>query len=1567
MFAYLSTPLYKGIKPIPSLYLKVKFGSLKFTITLDGGATVSFVSAKLAYSLGLPIGPNHQLAKLADSRFSVYSLGEVDFCTKELSTGAPLRMRALVMDNLAVDCYGGTTFQYDNYIVPDIVKSTVSLHGGQYSVQLPVKGLPPRRLPPMSNLELPASPPSPKPETFQNDPARARCPPSASTIPPQPPSACSVVMKQAKSLLPSGTYAIGLPSPSQDCSVLVYPPTPSPTDTNEKSWTPQICQVVSGSAIYINRTDRALCHQKGAHFRIIPQAPVSEASPSTASTTLSAASAAASLPTPSSSEALSKIKINVDVLTPEQLKRLQNLHQLHSSAFDEDMRGGFKDPESPYRAKFSFKQEHKAPPFKIWVPQFNKTCVDLQQAMCDKLEAEGVLVDPAKCNIDIRHVSPSFITQKARAKHKPLEQCSLSEVRFITCCNVLNDSIHPIAGRSNGYNDILTFLARWKYLIFADLSNSYFQIKIAPAQLKYMGIMTPHRGIRVNTRLSQGLLNSDVHLDQVMGRVLGDEKAAGFCCVARDDLHIGGNTIDECIANWETVLAKLDAHNLKLSPSKVRILLQDSEVFGHRVVDGTIRPSDHIVSTLGSTKIGDLVTVKQINSWKGLYKTLIRHLPHLASFMDPFDNACKNLSSSATFDWNQPGMVAAFNAATTHLDQVRATYLPRPDEQLALQPDASTSNHCAGWVLYTQRAKKWLPVQYMSGKLALYMHQWYPCEKEAVGAVMAIDQCRHWINESKLPTWVLPDSKPVVDAANLMRIGRHSSNPRLQQLLTCVNKSNLVFKHSSAKAGHHAVPDALSRVQRSACTSKDCQIERFLVDMPGEVQFMPISLASLTLSGLDPATLASFAPDISRLLSPGSGPIPLGSRQTWINLQSQCNLSTRFRDCKAQGQIPNSQAKDKAGLNRLFKVCDLDRGLIVSKTFDSILMREISRVFVPPEFLLSVLTIMHVRLLHPLPSQLFKIFERYFVAFNTKNTCDAISATCSLCIACKKFPAQLDNFSPSPSPTHPGTHMNADVLRRAGQHIMVNVDRFSNFATATFSDSESRDATAKALLHVITPMRHNSRVQVRVDRARALLSLAQTPDKQLTDNGIELDLGDKANRNSNAAIDKIHQELEAELIKLDPSGSKINTGTLALAITNLNNKIRRHGLSASQIHFSRDQNTGENLPIQDSKLREVREERKEASPRHQAVTTPCPQPGQLVYLREEGTKHTGRSPLMVTGCEKGKVSASRVLHTAHSGGPPPRITSQQVRIDPKFLYIPPHRRAPLSCYTGPLSSTSRHTKAPTSSWRHSRPYQDDDDDTVVTSWASRAPPRHQIVRQPGAGGPPAAVEEGGDEAEEREDAAGEGGDKVEEEAEEGAVVAEDEVEMAEAGGGEVVEEEGGDDEQDEADDNVVVYQPLPAAQQAPKKRRRPPREVWIVNQDAARAEVAAQAPPAQQDLGRPVRIRREPDHYGIEKGRGPDTCPELVLTLSAPPSRDITPLSTPVPSPDSTLELESKPAHAHGLPTWLTEQGILPKGAPGDVLEAHRHWSIGGGETEQGRLYPMLDWTPRTERQPPSC
>ena len=69
-----------------------------------------------------------------------------------------------------------------------------------------------------------------------------------------------------------------------------------------------------------------------------------------------------------------------------------------------------------------------------------------------------------------------------------------------------------------------------------------------------------------------------------------------------------------------------------------------------------------------------------------------------------------------------------------------------------------------------------------------------------------------------------------------------------------------------------------------------------------------------------------------------------------------------------------------------------------------------------------------------------------------------------------------------------------------------------------------------------------------------------------------------------------------------------------------------------------------------------------------------PQPGQLVYLKSDLSKHVARNPLLVTNVEKKKVEVQKVLHTTSHHQVPPRIVSQKMRIDERFLYVPPHRR-----------------------------------------------------------------------------------------------------------------------------------------------------------------------------------------------------------------------------------------------------------------------------------------------------
>ena len=73
------------------------------------------------------MSPNNQLALLADKKTRMASLGEID-CLVSLNN-IQLRLRALVMENLQADCFGGTTFHADNGIEAKIKDGSVIIHG----------------------------------------------------------------------------------------------------------------------------------------------------------------------------------------------------------------------------------------------------------------------------------------------------------------------------------------------------------------------------------------------------------------------------------------------------------------------------------------------------------------------------------------------------------------------------------------------------------------------------------------------------------------------------------------------------------------------------------------------------------------------------------------------------------------------------------------------------------------------------------------------------------------------------------------------------------------------------------------------------------------------------------------------------------------------------------------------------------------------------------------------------------------------------------------------------------------------------------------------------------------------------------------------------------------------------------------------------------------------------------------------------------------------------------------------------------------------------------------------
>ena len=121
-----SSLLLNRLTPIPSQMFLVHFNQHPLRITLDSGATVSYIRMSEVSRLGINVMPNNQLALLADRQTRMASIGEIDVTVQVENIN--LRLRALVMQNLQADCFGGTTFHVDNEIETKITEGSIRIH-----------------------------------------------------------------------------------------------------------------------------------------------------------------------------------------------------------------------------------------------------------------------------------------------------------------------------------------------------------------------------------------------------------------------------------------------------------------------------------------------------------------------------------------------------------------------------------------------------------------------------------------------------------------------------------------------------------------------------------------------------------------------------------------------------------------------------------------------------------------------------------------------------------------------------------------------------------------------------------------------------------------------------------------------------------------------------------------------------------------------------------------------------------------------------------------------------------------------------------------------------------------------------------------------------------------------------------------------------------------------------------------------------------------------------------------------------------------------------------------------
>ena len=1223
------------IQPVSSQILTLSTAKQQVIhIELDSNATINYIKLDAARFYNFPIKPNSQLSLLADGITKLPAIGEIH--ETFFRNGWSVSFSAVVVKTLHTNCIGGTVFLKDNAVKQDFATNNIQVLG-KYTI------------------------PSTSP---------------AMVLPIQPQNhLCKITA--SGTILPGQDLTVAIPF--SDNHVVAVEPAP---DSLSSAWpTPQLCTVNQGKITIKNTSTTPIIRGKDVKaIQIRPTAPFTKEN--TVPAIINSTSNIAHNP-------IDQINFNTQGVSAQTIQAINQLHHQHFQVFDKDLATGYNGAFGPHTCRLNWASDTRPTQTGVRSICYSHDLKQLHQQVCDELTQQQVLGIPQDFHTNVQYVCPSFLRRKPKAKGKANHLLTKDDVRLVVNFSPINDHLKNIPSTKTTTNDILIALGRWKVIIVFDLHQGFFQNHMEPEDCKWLGIATPFGGIRFLRRSGQGLLGQSEELEELLTKIIKDELQQGKCCKIADDIFVGGQTHEETTATYGTILKKLHEANIKISAKKTHIFPQTADILGWTWKQGgRLLPSPHRRLALKNTRQEDISTIKDLRSWVGLYKTLLIATPQLAQIMDPFDQETASKESREKVTWTDQ-LSAAFKTAKNHIDNIQELYLPSPQDQLLLVPDAAQKTPGIGHVLYAVVEGQRKPVRFHSVKLPEHCKKWSPCEVEALAFATGIQAEMDIIKESRKPLLIAPDSTPVKDAVNLIKKGKFSASARMTSFITNINRVQIEVIHASGKANLNAVSDMQSR-NPSTCRAEHCTICNFVNTAIDSVLNPMATLGAVTTTSL-------YNP------------------KAWAAAQKGNTACKTALEHLRTGKQPSK--KSGAILSEIRRYCSIakiskDGCLIVLQpaTFNNQPGKD--KLVIPTTLIPSVLWHLHNAENHPTKTQLRQLFDKMFYGIMVQNQLDALYQDCYQCKTTTPLPKSCNTHATCTDVPHPGQFFHADIIRRERQKIFILRDNFSSLTSATLVPSEQSDDLKQAIILLTSPIRMADNITVRVDAATGFQALKMHSD--ITQLGIELQIGDTHNKNSNAVVDKACQELEAEINKLQPAGGAITLATLNQAVLFVNQKIRRSDkLTAVEIHFARDRITKDNIILDDHQIRQSQLRGRNLT--QQSAASQQVAPGDTVVVTNNPQKHHNRDFYLVTATKDNAVSMQKIT-PAPSGNInlQPKIhttTQSQLRPAYKTSY------SSSATATSPLPKAAKQAElSPQQQWTPFQPYfQQQDTDTDSTN------------------------------------------------------------------------------------------------------------------------------------------------------------------------------------------------------------------------------------------------------------
>ncbi|XP_070548521.1 uncharacterized protein [Ptychodera flava] len=838
------------------------------------------------------------------------------------------------------------------------------------------------------------------------------------------------------------------------------------------------------------------------------------------------------------------IKLDPDnLLSQEHRTAFRSIHQEFDEVFNPTVKG-YNGASGPFEAVVNMGPV-QPPQRKGRLPFYPHDKLLELQTKFDELEEMGVFARPEDVKVSVEYINTSFLVKKANGGS-----------RLVTAFADVGRYSKPQPSVLPDVDGTLRYIAQWKYIITTDLTKAFYQIPLSRESLKYCGVATPFRGIRVYTRCAMGMPGSETALEELMCRVLGDLLAEGVAAKLADDLYCGGNSIQELMDNWKRLLQALHANALCLSATKTVICPATTMILGWIWHQGSISASKHRIAPLSSCSAP--VNVRGLRSFLGAYKVLARVIPNCAVLLTALEAAAAGKQSSDRIEWTD-SLREAFRTAQSALSTNRSITLPRPSDQLWIITDGAVKDCGIGATLYVSRGDKLHVAGFFSAKLRSRQVTWLPCEVEALSIAVATKHFTPYIIQSHHKPCILTDSKPCVQAYEKLCRGEFSASPRVTTFLSTVSRYQASVRHL---AGSENIPSDFASRNAPDCDSPTCQICTFVARTEESV------VRSLSVQDI-----------VS-----GNVKLPFTNRATWLSIQADCPDLRRTHAHLTQGTRPSKKLTNIKDVKRYLNNVTISRdGLLVVSRTDPFVPPS-DRIVVPRQVLDGLLTAIHIRLGHPSCHQLKRVIHRYFFALDLDKSIEHVSSACHHCASLTKVPHTIITQSTTDPPEVIGISFAADIIKRERQLVLVLRECVTSFTSACLIENERHETLRTALVRLCIELRplDGPHAVIRTDPAPGFAVLVN--DDLLRQHRLSIEIGRTKNRNKNPVADRAIQEIEDELLRQDPLCSTITPLSLAIALSHVNSRIRSRGLSAREMWTQRDQFTHDQLPISDHQL-----------------------------------------------------------------------------------------------------------------------------------------------------------------------------------------------------------------------------------------------------------------------------------------------------------------------------------------------------------------------------------------------